>query len=43
MSQIKEKKYYEKYIDNANEIYLIGVNINSEKRNIDDYIVEKVI
>ncbi|KLO25140.1 hypothetical protein X274_00065 [Marinitoga sp. 1155] len=26
-----------------NEIYLIGVNINSEKRNIDDYIVEKVI
>ncbi|KLO24184.1 ATPase AAA [Marinitoga sp. 1197] len=43
ISQIKEKKYYEKYIDNASEIYLIGVNINSEKRNIDDYIVEKVI
>ncbi|KLO24966.1 ATP-binding protein [Marinitoga sp. 1155] len=43
ISQIKEKKYYEKYIDNANEIYLIGININSEKRNIDDYIVEKVI
>ncbi|KLO21596.1 ATPase AAA [Marinitoga sp. 1197] len=40
INQIKEKKYYEKYI--GKEIYIIGININSEKRNIDDYIIEKI-
>nr|WP_240739151.1 PD-(D/E)XK nuclease domain-containing protein [Marinitoga lauensis] len=37
IKQIKEKKYYEKY--RGKEIYLIGININSEKRNIEDYII----
>nr|WP_240739211.1 AAA family ATPase [Marinitoga lauensis] len=37
IKQIKEKKYYEKY--RGKEIYLIGININSEKRNIVDYII----
>ncbi|WP_129410001.1 ATP-binding protein [Marinitoga lauensis] len=40
LAQIKEKKYYEKY--RGKEIYLIGININSEKRNIEDYIIEKM-
>ncbi|NUV00540.1 ATPase AAA, partial [Marinitoga sp. 1154] len=40
INQIKEKKYYEKY--KGKEIYIIGININSEKRNIDDYIIEKI-
>ncbi|WGS64304.1 ATP-binding protein [Marinitoga aeolica] len=40
IEQIKEKKYYEKY--NGKEIYIIGININSEKRNIDEYIIEKI-
>ncbi|NUV00557.1 ATPase AAA, partial [Marinitoga sp. 1154] len=40
INQIKEKKYYEKYI--GKEIYIIGININSEKRNIEDYIIEKI-
>ncbi|KLO24419.1 ATPase AAA [Marinitoga sp. 1197] len=40
INQIKEKKYYEKY--SGKEIYIIGININSEKRNIDDYIIEKI-
>ncbi|MBM7558829.1 ATP-binding protein [Marinitoga litoralis] len=39
IKQIKEKKYYEKY--KGKEIYLIGINVNSEKRNIEDYIIEK--
>ncbi|KAF2955447.1 hypothetical protein AS160_10145 [Marinitoga sp. 38H-ov] len=39
IKQIKEKKYYEKY--RGKEISLIGINISSEKRNIDDYIIEK--
>ncbi len=42
IEQIKEKKYYEKYLKDNNDIYLIGVNINSDKRNIDEYAVEKV-
>ncbi|WP_129409844.1 ATP-binding protein [Marinitoga lauensis] len=40
IEQIKEKKYYEKY--RGKEIYLIGININSEKRNIVDYVIEKM-
>ncbi|WP_047268496.1 PD-(D/E)XK nuclease domain-containing protein, partial [Marinitoga sp. 1197] len=40
INQIKEKKYYEKY--KGKEIYIIGINIDSEKRNIDDYIIEKI-
>ncbi|KLO24231.1 PD-(D/E)XK nuclease domain-containing protein [Marinitoga sp. 1155] len=40
INQIKEKKYYEKY--KGKEIYIIGININSEKRNIEDYIIEKI-
>ncbi|MBM7560417.1 AAA family ATPase [Marinitoga litoralis] len=40
IEQIKEKKYYEKYKNY--EVYIIGVNINSEKRNIDEYIIEKI-
>ncbi|MBM7558709.1 ATP-binding protein [Marinitoga litoralis] len=40
IEQIKEKKYYEKYKNN--EVYIIGINIDSEKRNIDEYIIEKV-
>ncbi|NUV00343.1 hypothetical protein XO12_09675 [Marinitoga sp. 1154] len=30
----------EKY--SGKEIYIIGININSEKRNIEDYIIEKI-
>jgi hypothetical protein len=41
INQIKEKKYYEKY--SGKEIYIIGVNISSEKRNIDSYLIEKII
>jgi Holliday junction resolvase-like predicted endonuclease len=40
IDQIKEKKYYEKYKNY--EVYIIGININSEKRNIDEYIIEKI-
>ncbi|BBE30810.1 ATPase AAA [Tepiditoga spiralis] len=40
LNQIKEIKYYEKY--KGKEIYIIGININSEKRNIDEYKIEKI-
>ncbi|BBE30415.1 ATPase AAA [Tepiditoga spiralis] len=40
LNQIKEMKYYEKY--KGKEVYIIGININSEKRNIDEYKIEKI-
>ena len=34
LKQIKEKKYYEKYLNEKKNIYLIGINFDEEKRNI---------
>ena len=43
LSQIKEKKYYEKYLSSAaNEIYLIGVEFSRDNRNIVNYEYEVV-
>ncbi len=43
LAQIKEKKYYEKYLTpDQKEIYLIGVEFSSEDRNITRYEWEKV-
>lgn len=41
MAQIKEMKYYEKYLDRGKEIILIGVGFDSENRNIGNYLTEK--
>ncbi|ABR30387.1 ATP-binding protein [Thermosipho melanesiensis] len=38
--QIKEKRYYEKYV--GKEIYLIGIKISSKERNIEEYVIEKI-
>ncbi|WP_028951180.1 ATP-binding protein [Sulfurihydrogenibium subterraneum] len=42
LSQIKEKKYYEKYVGSCREIYLIGIEFSKEKRNIVYFECEKV-
>jgi hypothetical protein len=55
LEQIKEKKYYEKYLhipvvklDSSSEtakdkaVYLIGLNLSLEERNISEYLVERV-
>jgi len=42
LEQIKEKKYYQKYIDKFNEIYLVGVEFNSDSRSILKYEWEKL-
>ena len=34
LSQIKEKKYYEKYAKEGNKIHLLGINFSSKGRNI---------
>ncbi len=41
LKQIKEKKYSQKYRLKKKEIFLIGVECNTKKRNITDWKVEK--
>jgi hypothetical protein len=40
MAQIKEKKYYEKFIASGKKITLVGVNFDSEKRTIAEWVAE---
>ncbi|MGE5343193.1 MAG: PD-(D/E)XK nuclease domain-containing protein [Candidatus Omnitrophota bacterium] len=42
LAQIKEKTYYEKYLGKGKEIRLMGIGFDPEKRNIGDYLLEKV-
>ncbi len=42
LQQIKEKKYYEKYLNKVKEIYLIGMTFDKGERNITEYKYEKV-
>ncbi|TYT75009.1 ATP-binding protein [Desulfobotulus mexicanus] len=42
LGQIKDKKYYEKFISDFKDIYLIGVEFDSETRNITCFEWEKV-
>ncbi len=34
LAQIKEKKYYEKYMDENKDIYLVGIEFDTKERNI---------
>lgn len=42
ITQIREKRYYEKYLHITKEIKLIGVNFSTQERNIDEWIVESL-
>jgi len=42
LEQIREKKYYEKYLADYNEIYLVGVEFDSQSRSIVGYAWERV-
>lgn len=42
INQIKERKYFEKYMQKGNRIYLLGVCFDSQERNIANYEVEKL-
>ncbi|AEF18844.1 MULTISPECIES: ATP-binding protein [unclassified Hydrogenobaculum] len=42
LKQIKEKKYYEKYMGKYNEIYLIGIEFSKKDKNIVGFEWEKV-
>ncbi len=42
LKQIKEKRYFEKYLGNGKDIYLLGIHFDSVKRNVSEFIYEKV-
>lgn len=42
LNQIKQKQYAAKYADDKRSIILIGINFDSEKRMIDDWLYENV-
>jgi len=42
IQQIREKRYYEPYLDKGKEIILIGINFSTEKKNIEEYLTEKI-
>ena len=42
LEQIHKKKYHEKYLSLNTKITLIGLNFNSEIKNIDEYLIESV-
>ncbi|MEA1955779.1 MAG: PD-(D/E)XK nuclease domain-containing protein, partial [Campylobacterota bacterium] len=42
LKQIKEKKYYEKYLNEKKEIYIVGICFSSEDKNVTEFEFEKV-
>ena len=42
LSQIKEKKYYEKYLKEQKDIYLIGINFDKKEKQISKFEYEKL-
>lgn len=40
LAQIKEKKYYEKYLASAKTVKLVGIGFDVEQRNIGNYKIE---
>lgn len=42
LSQIKDKKYHEKYLSEDKNIYLMGIEFNSVDKNISNFEVERV-
>ncbi len=43
LAQIKEKKYYEKYLGDERDIYLVGLEFDTKDRNISKVEWEKVV
>ncbi len=42
LEQIKEKEYFKKYLQNYEEVYIIGIEFDSKSRNLTDFKWERV-
>ncbi len=43
LNQIKEKNYHQQYLSRYNQIYILGVEFDSKKRNIVNYEWERIL
>ena len=42
IDQIKKKEYYAPYISDKRELLIVGIGINKAKRNLEDFLFEKL-
>ena len=42
IDQIKKKKYYAPYLSNKRDVFIVGFGLNKAKRNLEDFIFEKI-
>lgn len=42
LAQIKEKRYFVKFLSSGKKITLVGVNFDSDRRTISEYLTESV-
>ncbi len=42
IQQIKDKKYFEKYLSGSKEIILLGVGFSKDDRNLQEYLEERI-
>jgi Holliday junction resolvase-like predicted endonuclease len=42
LKQIREKKYYEKFLCKEKEIYLIGIEFDEREKNVSNLVYEKI-
>ncbi len=42
IAQIKKKKYYAPYLSDKLDVVIVGFGINKAKRNLEDFLVEKI-
>ncbi len=43
LGQIKENRYYEKYLDEGSDIYLVGITFSKKEKNVSSFEWEKFI
>lgn len=41
LGQIREKRYYERYLSTGKEIYLVGINFSTEEKSVVEWEVER--
>ena len=42
LRQIKEKGYAEKYLSESKEIYIVGIEFSSQKKNVENFEYEVI-
>ena len=42
IDQIKKKKYYAPYLSDKRDVFIVGFGLNKAKRNLEDFIFEKI-